>query len=107
MTDDSLSRDLEHMADNPATARAIRSALERLAGGAAGGDLAEMSQDILDGRIELRDIGRSAAYANPLTDAIGQFQQWQADLTEDERNAALDEARRQLGLDESPPSPAD
>jgi hypothetical protein len=104
MTDDNLNRELERMAGNPATARAIKSALDRLKNGTAGSDLAEMARDILDGRIQLRDVGQSSAYANPLTEAVGRFQQWQADLTDEERQQQLATAREQLGLPSEPPS---
>jgi hypothetical protein len=102
MTDDDLSHVLEQMSGNPATARAIRTALERLKTGAAGKDLAEMARDILDGRLHPRETGRSDAYSIPLLDAVTQFHQWQDDLTEDERQEHLREARRQLGLGDDP-----
>nr|WP_221375821.1 hypothetical protein [Actinoplanes polyasparticus] len=104
MTDDNLNRDLEQMAGNPATARAIKSALDRLKNGAAGSDLAEMARDLLDGRIQLRDLGKSSAYAEPLTEAVGGFQQWQAALTDEERREQLETAREQLGLSSEPNS---
>lgn len=81
-------------------ARAVKSALQRVSGGSAGPELAEMARDVLDGRIDLRAIGQSSAYSPHLTEAIGSYQQWQAALSPEERETWLAEARR--AFDPSP-----
>lgn len=48
---------------NEARHRALRQALARLATGAAGDDLQEMAQEVLAGRITLRQAMHSCAYA--------------------------------------------
>jgi hypothetical protein len=102
MTDDGVDRDLERMADNPATARAIRSALESLAPGA---DLAAMSRDILDEphstarhwpQSGIRDPDDRSRRPVPAAASRPQRRQ---------RAEALDQAREQPGPDEAPPDP--
>nr|WP_296076098.1 hypothetical protein [uncultured Actinoplanes sp.] len=85
MADHELDGELERIAGNRKTAAQVRRALERLREGAAGPDLAEMARDVLDGRISLRDVARSSAYAVPLADAMHRFTRWQAGLSDEER----------------------
>jgi hypothetical protein len=95
-TSEALDRDLEQMSGSPALANQVKESLHRLADGTAGPKLAEMARDVLDGRTDLRTVARSSVYADNLTDAIGQFQRWQAQLTPDEREQFLNQARQQL-----------
>jgi hypothetical protein len=101
MSDERLNSELEQMGGNPRLARAIKDALNKLSKGAGGAALAEMARDVLDGRTDLRTVGQSAAYSEQMTRAIGQFQQWQADLTPEEREHFIAEARARL-LNEDP-----
>ncbi len=96
MSDESLDRDLEQMSGSPALAKQLKESLRRLTDGAAGPKLAEMARDVLVGRTDLRMVARSSVYADNLTEAIGRFQRWQAELTPEEREQFLSEARRRL-----------
>jgi hypothetical protein len=100
MTNEELDRELERMAGSPTMAKAIKGALERLSGGSAGSDLAEMARDVLAGRTDLRTVGQSSGYSTQLTEAIGAYQQWEAELSPEEREELQAETRRGL---ESPP----
>ena len=95
MTDDAVERDLEDMAGDPQLARSIRRGLEQLRDGSAGPDLAEMAEDLLEGRIDLRTVARSAAYASDISEAIGYYQSWEAQLSPEER-AGFERAARDL-----------
>jgi len=96
MSDERLDRELEQMASSSAVARAVKQALNRLRNGTAGPDLAEMARDVLDGRTDLRTIGQSSAYSGQMTEAIGRFQQWQSELTPEEREEFIAEAHAQI-----------
>jgi len=92
VADDAVDGELERVAGNRKTAAEVKRALERLREGAAGPDLAEMARDVLDGRISLRDVARSSAYAVPLADAMDGFARWQAELSDEERAQLLADA---------------
>ncbi|MCF3104959.1 hypothetical protein IPZ58_25710 [Streptomyces roseoverticillatus] len=84
-------------------ARALHSALQRLAGGCAGDVLQEMARDVLTGRVGLRDAVRVGAYAEALGEGTRALRTaWQA-LPEEERARRLDEARRALAPPASGP----
>lgn len=100
MSDERLDSELERMAGNPKLARAIKDALNKLSKGAGGADLAEMARDVLDGRTDLRTVGQSSAYSHQMTEAIGQFQQWQAELTLEERERFIADAQATLAGNE-------
>lgn len=97
MTDSPVDRDLEQMAGNPRLARAVKESLERLRSGAAGPDMAEMAKDVLDGRTDLRSVGRSSAYAGHIRDGIDKFNRWQADLSPEEREELDRKIREEFG----------
>jgi len=96
MADEALDRDLDQMTGSPALAKQIKQSLHRLADGAGGPRLAEVTRDVLDGRMAPRDLGKSAAYGDYFTDAIAGFQRWQAGLTPEQREQYLNEARSHL-----------
>ena len=102
MADEALDRDLDQMTGSPALVKQIKQikqikqSLHRLADGAGGPRLAEVARDVLDGRMALRDLGKSAAYGDYFTDAIAGFQRWQAGLTPEQREQYLNEARSHL-----------
>jgi hypothetical protein len=96
LSNEALDQDLEQMSGSPALGRELRSSLRRLADGAAGPKLAEMARDLLDGRLDLRTVARSNAYADDLIGAIDRFQRFQQELTPEERNQFLSEARRRI-----------
>ncbi|MEU4427900.1 hypothetical protein AB0F81_45375 [Actinoplanes sp. NPDC024001] len=96
MTDDAVRNELEQMAGNRRLAEELRWSLEKLRGGTAGSELAEMADDVLAGRIALRDVAHSAAYAAPILQAMEQFMAYQAALSDDDRTKLIDEAADQL-----------
>ncbi|MET8679879.1 hypothetical protein ABZW18_20435 [Streptomyces sp. NPDC004647] len=91
------------VAKDPAEARALRKALQQIAGGGAGDTLKEMAQDTLSGRIGLRQATETSGYTDALIEKAQPFrEQWDA-MSEAERQAravegerALDEHRREI-----------
>jgi hypothetical protein len=102
MSDEQLNRDLERMGGSPAMATAMKNALHSISKGSAGSDLAEMARDVLAGRTDLRTVGQTSAYSTHLTDAVGQYQRWQAELTPEEREDLIRSAQR--AFDSNPPT---
>ena len=97
MTDDEpLNRDLEQMAGNPRVARAMRDGLQRLSEGAGGPAMAELARDLLAGRITLREVGHSAAYADQFREAIATYEQWRRELSPEEREELEKKAREEF-----------
>ncbi|MBM0277427.1 hypothetical protein [Micromonospora tarensis] len=95
--DDDLHRDLTRMAGNAALASEVRDSLRRLAASGVSPELAAMAQDVLSGRSSLRAAADSAALAGQLSERIERFQQWQAELTPEEREQFLADARARFG----------
>ncbi|MFU8850720.1 hypothetical protein ACNAW0_07010 [Micromonospora sp. SL1-18] len=91
--DDDLNRDLTQMAGSPALADEVRNSLHRLADGAASPELAAMAREVLSGRVLLRAAAGSEALAAQMSEAIGRFQRWQAELTPEEQERLLADAR--------------
>ncbi|MBB2940539.1 hypothetical protein FB565_000243 [Actinoplanes lutulentus] len=94
-----LDQDLDAMAGNPRLADTVRDTLQRLRDGHGGRMLAEMADDLLDGRISLKDVAGSSAYSGPLLDGITRYQQWQSELTTEERQLLEAEAHDTYGRD--------
>jgi hypothetical protein len=95
MTDENrLDQELDRVAGSPALAKAVKKQIIALRGGAAGPQLAEMARDLLEGRIGLRAIAESDAYAQPLIEATNKYQAWYEELDEDERKNLTDSAQR-------------
>ena len=102
MTDeDRLDQQLARTAGSPALARAVKKQIQALRDGVGGPQLAEMARDLLDGRIELRTISSSDAYAQPLTEATSKYQAWYENLDETQRTDLAAETQR-LTNDASP-----
>ena len=102
MTDeDRLDQQLARTAGSPALARAVKKQIQALRDGVAGPQLAEMARDLLDGRIELRTISSSDAYAQPLTEATSKYQAWYENLDETQRTDLAAETQRLMN-DASP-----
>jgi hypothetical protein len=91
---DRLDRELNRMAGSPALAKALKKQILALRDGVAGPQLAEMARDLLDGRIGLRTIASSDAYAQPLTEATSNYQDWYENLDESQRTSLAAEAQR-------------
>jgi hypothetical protein len=98
MTDENrLDQQLDEIAGSPALAKAIKRQIMALRDGSGGTQLAEMARDLLDGRIELRSIASSDAYAEPLTEATSRYRTWFENLDEDQRTSLAAETQRILG----------
>ncbi|MDG4805813.1 hypothetical protein O7634_03475 [Micromonospora sp. WMMD1120] len=98
--DDDLHRDLTRMAGNPALAAGVRESLRRLAAGGASPELAALARDVLSGRSSLRAAADNEAITGQLSERIGRFQQWQAELTPEEREHFLADVRARFGAQE-------
>jgi hypothetical protein len=93
---DPVLASLESMTGDPALAQAVKESLRTLTGGRAGTELAEMAREALAGRLDLRNIGRSTAYAEALTSQISQFASWYEQLDDEERERVTTEARERI-----------
>lgn len=56
-----------------------------------------MATEVLEGRTDLRTVGRSSVYAAQLTEAADRFRDWQASLTPEEREALDRSTHEYLG----------
>ena len=89
-----LDQELDRMAGSPALAKVVKKQILALRDGVAGPQLAEMARDLLDGRIGLRTIASSDAYAQPLTEATASYQAWYENLDGSQRTSLVAEAQR-------------
>jgi hypothetical protein len=85
------------IAKDPAEARALRKALEQLASGSAGGVLKEMSQEVLSGRIGLREASNIPAYVEAVSERSHDFLKAWDEMSEQERAAKAAEGEGYLG----------
>ncbi|WP_306215021.1 hypothetical protein [Actinoplanes sp. RD1] len=90
--DEDLNRRLDAMTGDPTVTKHLRASLERLRAGAAGAALAEMAEEILEGRTTLREVARSNAYVTEMTKVMTDFGQWNARLSDQEREKLAAEA---------------
>ena len=90
---DRLTSDLDRIAGDPELAKRLREDIVRLRGGVGGDKLAEMARDLLDGRIGLRTVAGSSAYAEPLSAAAAKYDEWFRSLEPEEREGLVAEAR--------------
>ncbi|MFG2863264.1 hypothetical protein [Streptomyces sioyaensis] len=81
---------------DPAAARALRKALEQIAGGGAGGTLQEMAKEVLSGRIGLRDAVNVPAYAEAMVDQSQSVRNEWASMSDKERGELAAEGGRYL-----------
>jgi hypothetical protein len=91
--EDEVDRDLDDMTGDPAVTRQLKASLQRLRSGAAGPELAEMARDVLDGNLRLRDVTRGSGFAGAMTNAMNRLSEWNAGLTEEERESLSAVAR--------------
>ncbi|MEV6487087.1 hypothetical protein AB0M20_00405 [Actinoplanes sp. NPDC051633] len=94
--DGALSRDLQRMLGSKELAKRVHESFVKLRGGAGGDQLAEMARDLLDGRIDIRAVTRSDAYAEPLSDAALRYKEWFGGLDPEEQAAVMENARAEL-----------
>ncbi|GAA4602390.1 hypothetical protein BJY16_004232 [Actinoplanes octamycinicus] len=97
--EDPIDRELEAMAGSAALAREVKDALGRMRGGAAGPELAEMAEDLLAGRVRLRDLATTSVYAGPLMTGVERYRQWEAELTPEQRETFGAQIRARFGAD--------
>jgi hypothetical protein len=104
--DDALTRDLERILGNPELVKRAKESIGRLRDGAGGDHLAEMARDLLDGRTTIREIGRSSAYAAPLSEQFTKYNEWFNGLKPEEQESLISEANETLDdLDDSQDGP--
>jgi hypothetical protein len=96
MTGDPIDRQLEEITGNARVAAAIKEHLQRLSRGAGGRELAEMAQELLDGRTSLRDVAASDVYAKNFVAATDRFLSWYAELSPEERGRLDRETRMEF-----------
>lgn len=91
--DDSEFLDIAH---DPAEARVVRKALEQIAGGGAGEAMKEMAQEILSGRIGIRQAVQVSAYSDAMAEKGQEFrEQWDA-LSQRERDERVAQGEKFL-----------
>ncbi|MEE4490197.1 hypothetical protein [Streptomyces sp. BE230] len=77
-----------------ARARALRKQLQQLAGGGAGGVLKEMAQELLSGRVGLREAMRVPAYSEALGERVRAFREDWEQMSPEEQEAQKEGAHR-------------
>ncbi|GAO08893.1 hypothetical protein TPA0598_04_05290 [Streptomyces lydicamycinicus] len=81
---------------DPARARVMRTALEQIAAGGRAGPLKEMAEEVLSGRLGLRQATTISAYADPLIEEFQTFKQEWDSLSEKEREERAAEGARYI-----------
>jgi hypothetical protein len=80
--------------DEP-TARALRTAVERLRE-CPDPVLRDLADDLLSGRLSLRDVSTSATVRPVLEDGLQRYAQWRASISDEEYARLVAEAERRL-----------
>ncbi|MFE9022303.1 hypothetical protein ACFYNL_27595 [Streptomyces sp. NPDC007808] len=91
---------LEMSQGDPAQARLLRKSLETLAAGHGGDALKEMAQEVLSGRVGLRDAVNVSAYADQLIERAAPMAEKWASLTEAQREELAAEGRRAIAAEQ-------
>ncbi|BCY09049.1 hypothetical protein [Actinoplanes sp. L3-i22] len=99
MENNSLDDELERLTRNPRAARGLKDGLERLARGENGPVFSEMAKDLLSGRIDLRSVAQSSAYGREFGAAYADFERWQENLSDEERQKTLRDVKSILDGD--------
>lgn len=95
--DERVEREIHSVAHgDPGVARALRQAMERLAGGAAGDELREMADEVLAGRVGLRRAVLSRAYGEHLAAGLRAFAEQMERLSPQERQELREAGRARL-----------
>lgn len=77
--------DLGDITKDPVQERLLADSLEQLARQSPSTALREMANEVLDGRIGLREAGAVQAYAEEIADQAQPFKEYWASLSDDER----------------------
>jgi hypothetical protein len=94
--DDQVERELREVAGSRGLAGELRRNLEKLRDHGGDSPLAGMAREILEGRMTLREVTRSTAFAIPLSEAMDRFREYDARLTEEERAELVKDAEERL-----------
>ncbi|HET6480888.1 MAG TPA: hypothetical protein VFG35_12750 [Actinoplanes sp.] len=103
--EESIGRELEALSGRPEIASQVKESLRRMRDGEAGPEMAEMSRDLLEGRIRLRDLATTEVYADGLTAGVERYRRWESELTPEDRQK-LDEEVQKLRDGGDGPGPA-
>jgi hypothetical protein len=87
---------LEMAQQDPVQAKILRQSLEHLSSGLAGDTLKEMAQEVLSGRMGLREAANVAAYAEQAVEQSAPLAEKWASMSESERDALASEGQRRL-----------
>lgn len=88
--------EFSELAKSPAEARAVKKALEMVAGGGAGDTLKEMAQEVLTGRIGLREALNVSAYTEQVAQQSDSVRDRWDGMSEREREALAADGARHL-----------
>jgi hypothetical protein len=95
LDDDQVEQELQDFAGSRPLADELKRNLEKLRDQGEP-PLAEMARNILEGRMTLREVTRSTAFAGPLSEAMDRYREYDAQLNEPARAAQLREAEEHL-----------
>ncbi|RAJ74908.1 MULTISPECIES: hypothetical protein [unclassified Streptomyces] len=87
---------LEMTGQDPAQARILRQSLEHLASGLGGSTLKEMAQEVLSGRMGLREAADVSAYADQAVEQSAPVAEKWAALSDAEREELAADGERRL-----------
>ncbi|MFF4525587.1 hypothetical protein [Streptomyces bluensis] len=87
---------LEMTQQDPVQAKILRQPLEHLASGLAGGALKEMAQEVISGRMGLREAANVSAYAEQALEQSAPLAEKWASMSDSERDALAAEGERRL-----------
>ncbi|MFF7190996.1 hypothetical protein ACFZAR_38630 [Streptomyces sp. NPDC008222] len=87
---------LEMTQQDPVQAKLLKQSLEHLASGLAGDTLKEMAQEVISGRLGLREAANVVAYTEQAVEQSAPLAERWASMSESERAALAAEGRRRL-----------
>jgi hypothetical protein len=91
-----VDHEARQMAGSRKLAEELKRNLETLRDRGSNSPLADMARDVLEGRMSLRDVARSSAFAVPLSAAMDRFHDYDAQLSPEERVTLLKDAEERL-----------
>ncbi|MER5947734.1 hypothetical protein ABT127_16900 [Streptomyces sp. NPDC001904] len=94
---------LEMTGQDPAQARILRQSLEHLASGLGGSTLKEMAQEVLSGRMGLREAADVSAYADQAVEQSAPVAEKWAAMSDAEREELAAESERRIADEQRQP----
>ncbi|WP_323369655.1 hypothetical protein [Streptomyces alkaliterrae] len=91
---------MEFTQNDPVAARRMRLTLEKLAEGGAGDTVKEMAQEVLTGRMGLREAVANPTYAEGLISSMQPFKEKWDELSDDQRAELAAEGERMIAEQE-------